>query len=127
MTLYREEILDHYKNPRNFGKMDKPDVTIQEANTSCGDLIELNLKFSSQNRQQESKRIKKIKFQGQGCAIVLAATSLLTEFVKGKEVATVKTMKEEDIYKLLGGPVSLGRKNCATLSLKALKEGLKDL
>ena len=123
MSLYREEILDHYQNPRNFGKFDNAEATVREANASCGDLIEIYLKFKKVS--DKTIIVEDIKFEGEGCAISLAAASMLTEAVKGRKITEVEKLADEDIYNLLGGKVNPGRVKCATLALVALKKGLK--
>lgn len=117
-TLYRDQILDHAKYPRNTGKLDNPDVTVDESNQSCGDKIKLQVKF----KQDE---VGDVKFQCQGCALSTAASSLLTEAVKGKSKAEIANMNLNDLYKLLGGPVNAGRVKCASLALKALQKAVK--
>jgi len=125
MSLYREEILDHYRNPRNFGKLDQAKIKIRETNASCGDLIDiyLNLKES----KNKTKIVEEIKFEGEGCAISLAAASMLTEAVKGKQITEVEKLADEDVFNLLGGKVNPGRVKCATLALVALKKALKNI
>jgi len=120
MDLYREQILDHYKNPQNFGQLKGADVVVKETNASCGDEFEFFLKL-------DAGKIADIKFQGVGCAISMAANSLVSEMVKGKTLQKVKTMTEKDIFKLLGVAVNPGRVRCATLPLRALKKGLEQL
>jgi len=115
MDIYRQEILDHYKNPRNFGPLTGFQKKAMDRNASCGDRIEIGLKI-------KDKRIKDIKFTGEGCAIAMAATSMLMEMIKGKTVAQVKELGEEDMIKKLGINISLGRRKCATLGLVVLKK-----
>ncbi|MCX6816653.1 MAG: SUF system NifU family Fe-S cluster assembly protein [Candidatus Beckwithbacteria bacterium] len=115
MDIYREEILDHYKNPRNFGPVDEFKIKAMDRNASCGDVIEIGLMI-------KDKRITNIQFKGEGCAIAMAATSMLTEMVKGKTVVQVKKLTDQDMIKKLGINVSLGRKKCATLGLVVLQK-----
>jgi len=122
MSLYREEILDHYQNPRNYGKPDKAEVTIREANVSCGDQIDIYLKLKGLNNK--TRIVEDIKFEGEGCAISLAAASMLTEAVKGRKITEIEKLVDEDVYSLLGGKVNPGRVKCATLALVALKKAL---
>jgi len=117
-TLYREQILDHAKYPRNNGSIVDPDVTVDESNASCGDKIKLQVKF---NKQQ----VGDIKFQCQGCALATAASSLVTEAVKGKSKTEIAKLTLNDLYKLLGVPVNAGRVKCASLALKALQKAVK--
>jgi nitrogen fixation NifU-like protein len=116
--IYREIILDYYRNPRNFGKIDTPDITIRDSNPLCGDEIEIHVKF-------DGGKVKDVKFTGKGCAISQASASMLTEMVMGKSLEDVKKVGKEDILESLGLP-NLGpaRIKCALLSLKTLKLGM---
>ena len=121
-SLYHDLIIDHYKNPRNFGTLDKPDLIAQEANASCGDLIEFSLIIN-----HKSLIVNEIKWRGVGCAISTAAASLLSERIKNLKlkIKNLLDMTDEDIVEMLGGDISPTRLKCATLSLKALKKALK--
>jgi nitrogen fixation NifU-like protein len=116
--IYREIILDHYRNPRNKGKIPNPDVTIHDSNPLCGDEIDIHLKV-------DGDRIKDIKFEGRGCAISQASASMLTEMVMNKPLASVKDLTKDDILQEIGltalGPARI---KCALLSLKVLKLGM---
>ena len=116
--IYREIILDYYRNPRNFGKIDSPDISIRDSNPLCGDEIEIYVKF-------DGDKVKDIKFTGKGCAISQASASMLTEMIMGKNLEDVKKVGKEDILESLGLP-NLGpaRIKCALLSLKTLKLGV---
>lgn len=116
--IYREIILDYYRNPRNFGKIDSPDISIRDSNPLCGDEIEIHVKF-------DGDKVKDIKFTGKGCAISQASASMLTEMIMGKNLEDVKKVGKEDILESLGLP-NLGpaRIKCALLSLKTLKLGV---
>ena len=116
--IYREIILDYYRNPRNFGKIDSPDISIRDSNPLCGDEIEIHVKF-------DGDKVKDIKFTGKGCAISQASASMLTEMVMGKTLDDMKKVGKEDILESLGLP-NLGpaRIKCALLSLKTLKLGV---
>jgi nitrogen fixation protein NifU and related proteins len=113
--IYREIILDHYRNPRNKGKLPNADVSIHDSNPLCGDEIDIHLKV-------EQEKVKEIKFEGRGCAISQASASMLTEMVVGKPLSTVKDLKKQDILENIGltnlGPARI---KCALLSLKVLK------
>ena len=115
--MYQEVVLDHYRHPKNFGKVDNPDVRSRDSNPSCGDIIEITM------RLDKEERMKDVKFSGKGCAISQAAASMLTEFLKGKKVREVKDLKKEDILEMLGIPLSGIRLKCALLSLKVVKMG----
>ena len=123
MSLYHDLIIDHYKNPRNFGELENPDVTAQEANASCGDLIEFSLIIN-----HKSLIIHEVKWRGVGCAISTAAASLLSERIKNSKlkIKNLLDMTDEDMVEMLGGDISPTRLKCATLSLKALQKALRN-
>ena len=116
--IYREIILDHYRNPRNKGSLPNADISIHDSNPLCGDEIDIHLKV-------EEDMIKDIKFEGRGCAISQASASMLTEQVLNKPLNTVKDIAKEDILENIGlmnlGPARI---KCALLSLKVLKLGM---
>ncbi|HZE78626.1 MAG TPA: SUF system NifU family Fe-S cluster assembly protein [Nitrososphaeraceae archaeon] len=116
--IYREIILDHYRNPRNKGKLTDADVSIHDSNPLCGDEIDIHLKV-------EEGKIKNIKFEGRGCAISQASASMLTEMVIEKPLSTVREIAKNDVLENIGllnlGPARL---KCALLSLKVLKMGM---
>ena len=112
--MYKENILEHWKNPRNFGKLQNADSVAKEVNTLCGDEIQIEIRFNSSH-------VKEIAFSGQGCAISQATASILTEFVKNKSVEEIKEIRREDILEMLGIPISPIRLKCALISLDALK------
>ena len=115
--MYREFILDHYKNPRFHGVMEDADISYEDDNPLCGDVIRIDLQVNSDNR------VVKSAFSGQGCAISQASASMLMEEIQGKTLDDIKTYTREDILEMLGielGPVRL---KCAMLALKVLKVG----
>lgn len=116
--IYREIILDHYRNPRNKGKLPDADVSIHDSNPLCGDEIDIHLKV-------DGDKIRDVKFEGRGCAISQASASMLTEMVMGKPLTSVKDLSKDDILENIG-LTSLGpaRIKCALLSLKVLKLGM---
>jgi len=118
MDLYREEILDHYQHPRNFGKMKGASSHAHQTNPLCGDDIEMFLRL-------RLGQVVDVKFQGKGCAICLAGASMLTEYVKGKTKKQLTRFSEKDMLDLLGIEVSETRKKCALLSLGVLKNCLR--
>ncbi len=116
--IYREIILDHYRNPRNKGKLPDADVSIHDSNPLCGDEIDMHLKV-------DGDKIRDVKFEGRGCAISQASASMLTEMVMGKPLTSIKDLSKNDILENIG-LTSLGpaRIKCALLSLKVLKLGM---
>lgn len=115
--IYKEIILDYYKNPRNYGKLENPDIKAKDSNPLCGDEIEIQIKLDDRK-----ERIEEIKFYGKGCAISQASASMLTEMVEGMKIEEIKKLSKEDILEMLGNP-NLGplRIKCALLGLKVLK------
>ncbi len=119
--LYRELIIDRYKNPHFRGTLDPHDITFEDDNPLCGDHIRIDLRIDGDNRVSE------VAFDGHGCAISQATADLLAESVVGKTVDDVKKISKQDILDMLGielGPVRL---KCALLSLKVLKAGVYGL
>ncbi len=112
-----EYILDHYKNPRNFGTIEDADFSYEEGIPSCGDVIRLDLKI-------RNNKLDDIKFSGTGCAISQASVSILTENVTGKEVEEIVSYTDKDMLEALGGQVSPIRFKCALLGLTVLKKAL---
>jgi len=112
--IYKDIILDYYRNPRNHGELPDPDVRAKDSNPLCGDIIEMQLKI------REGK-IDDIRFTGKGCAISQASASMLTEVVKGKALDEVKAMGKSDVLELLGIDPGPTRIKCALLGLKVLK------
>jgi len=115
--MYREVILDHYKNPRFKGELDPADISYQDDNPLCGDMIRIDL------RVDDDGHVIECAFSGQGCAISQASASMLMEDIQGKTLEEIKEYSRDDILDMLGielGPVRL---KCAMLSLKVLKVG----
>lgn len=119
MDLYRQKILDHYKRPRNFGRLSDPSKSQLEENPSCGDSIIMDIIL-------ENNKVKNIKFSGEGCAISIASASMLTEKVKGMQINEIAKLKTIDIEEMLGLTLSPSRIKCAMLSLNTLKKILID-
>jgi len=118
--FYRQNILDHYQNPRNFGTLEKPDISAEDSNPLCGDKIRIDLRV-------KNGAIEDVRFSGVGCSISRAAASMLTEEVKGKTLEEVKAIGRDEVLEMLGielGPVRL---KCALLALKTLKVGVYGL
>jgi len=116
--MYKEIILDEYKNPSNFGEMEKPSHTAHLFNASCGDefIIQLIVKDDI---------VTDIKFMGSGCAISTASCSLFFEEIKGKSVKKALALSKDDVLQMLGIPVSDGRMKCALFSFDLVHEALK--
>jgi nitrogen fixation NifU-like protein len=117
--LYREVILDHYKNPRGHGALEDPDVTAEGQNPLCGDEVSIYVSF-----EPGCDIIDEVKFSGRGCAISQAATSMLMEMVQGRSASEVATLSKEDLLDELGIPLTPVRLKCAILGLTTLKLAL---
>ncbi len=117
-NLYLDFILEHYKNPRNFGTIEHAQVDEKGSNSSCGDEIELFLKINN-------NVVEDVKFYGKGCAISQASASILTELIKGKTLEELANFKSEDLLKELGITLTPVRLKCALLSYEVLKRGLE--
>jgi nitrogen fixation NifU-like protein len=118
--FYREYILDHYKNPRNYGRLEHPDISHEEDNPLCGDVVGMDFRV-------KDRVIEDIRFHGRGCAISQASASLLTERLKGLPLEEAKKINKEDVLGELGIEISPARIKCALLSLKVLKVGANGL
>lgn len=116
-SIYREHILDHNANPRNFGLMEGADLDAERVNTTCGDEVRVQATL-------DGDRIARMQFSGRGCAISQAASSMLTDAVVGKTIDEVRAMGPEDITALLGITPSPSRMRCALLSLETLKASI---
>jgi nitrogen fixation NifU-like protein len=117
--LYREVVLDHYKNPRNHGVIDDADATAEGVNPLCGDEVTLYLDFA-----EDGQTIADVKFSGRGCAISQAATSMLTEMIKGRPVGEVASLQKDDLLEEMPIPLTPVRLKCAILGLGTLKVAL---
>jgi len=119
--MYRELIIDRYKNPIYRGELDPHDISFEDDNPLCGDHIRIDLRVNADGKVSEAA------FQGHGCAISQASADLLVESIQGKTLEEVKQISKEDLLEMLGiqlGPVRL---KCALLSLKVLKAGVYGL
>jgi nitrogen fixation protein NifU and related proteins len=114
---YREYILDHYRNPRNYGTLEQPDAHAEDSNPLCGDQLAIDL-------QIEGDRVTAVRFRGRGCAISQASASMLSEMIEGQPVEEVVKLGKEDILEALGIPISPARTKCAFLCLRVLHRGL---
>jgi nitrogen fixation NifU-like protein len=117
--LYREVILDHYKNPRGHGVLEDADATAEGQNPLCGDEVTISVKFA-----EDGETIADVGFEGRGCAISQAATSMLTEMVKGRKAADVAVLPKDDLLEEIGIPLTPIRLKCAILGLGVLKVAL---
>ncbi|HEY0417627.1 MAG TPA: SUF system NifU family Fe-S cluster assembly protein [Gaiellaceae bacterium] len=117
--LYREVILDHYKNPRGHGALDPHDAHAEGQNPLCGDEVTIFVRFAG-----DGETIDEIGFEGRGCAISQAATSMLTELVKGRKAADVAALPKEELLEEIGIPLTPIRLKCAILGLGVLKVAL---
>ncbi|MGH2621667.1 MAG: iron-sulfur cluster assembly scaffold protein [Anaerolineales bacterium] len=119
--LYREQIIDRYKNPRMRGKLDPHDYSYEDDNPLCGDHVRIDLRVDGEGRVSEAA------FSGEGCAISQASADLLMESVVGKPVEEVKGVGKEALLEMLGIELGPVRMKCALLSLKVLKAGVYGL
>jgi nitrogen fixation protein NifU and related proteins len=117
--MYREVILDHYKNPRGCGLIADADAQAEGLNPLCGDEVTISVRFAP-----DGETIEQVGFEGRGCAISQAATSMLTELVVGRKAAEVAVLPKEDLLEEIGIPLSPIRLKCAILGLGVLKVAL---
>jgi len=112
--FYKEYILDHYRNPRNFGHLDAPDAVAEDLNPLCGDKLRFEFKI-------EDGKVSDVRFSGKGCAISQASASMLSESLKGETIEDVARMPLERVLENIGIGISPARMKCATLGLKVAK------
>ena len=117
--LYREVILDHYKNPHNYGLLEPHDAHAEGQNPLCGDEVSVSIRFAG-----DGETIEEIGFEGRGCAVSQAATSMLTDIVKGRKATDVATLPKEEILEEVGIPLTPVRMKCAILGLGVVKVAL---
>lgn len=113
--FYKEYILDHYRNPRNFGELDAPDATAEDLNPLCGDRIRFDLKLDGEGR------VSDVRFSGKGCAISQASASMLSESLKGEKIEDIARFSQERVLENIGIGISPARMKCAMLGLKVVK------
>ncbi|MEK6848600.1 MAG: iron-sulfur cluster assembly scaffold protein [Nanoarchaeota archaeon] len=116
--IYREHILDHYRNPRNSGKLKQYTLTHKEHNPLCGDEIQIYLLV-------KKEKISSISFEAKGCAISVASMSLLSEWVKHKSIKEIKNLKPEKMLEMLGIKLGIVRMKCGLLGLKTILNALE--
>jgi len=116
--MYQENILDHYKKPRNFGELPDAKFKAHAANPLCGDELDFFLTFD------EQEKVSDVKFTGRGCTITIASASMLSEKLQGMSRAEVEKFSNEQIIQLLGVPVNPSRLKCATLALETVQQAI---
>jgi nitrogen fixation NifU-like protein len=114
-ALYREHILEHYKRPHNWGRLEAPDLEFEDSNPLCGDELHVTLLTG------DGGRVDDVRFDGHGCAISQAAASMVSDEIKGKSVDELLRLDREFVLDLLGIDISATRMKCALLSLKVVK------
>ena len=122
---YKEEIIDHYKHPHNFGDLEDPKITVRESNSSCGDMVEIyarTRKLKNSRTRKLETMIEVSKWKGVGCAISTAAASMLSDKVMGMGKKDLEEFGEKGVVDLLGGEINAGRMKCATLAYKAIRK-----
>lgn len=117
--LYREQILDHYGDPRNRGVLEDADISCEWDNPLCGDVVHLYIKL-------KDGRVSDVRFTGQGCVISMASASMLTDEIRGKTVEELRALEEKDVFEMLGVELGPSRANCGLLPLQVLQKGLDD-
>ncbi|MCA9380374.1 iron-sulfur cluster assembly scaffold protein [Candidatus Dojkabacteria bacterium] len=120
MDLYRQDMIDHYQNPRNYGEIFDADVIIELDNSSCGDKIKLFVKL-------KNDKIDKVSFTGEGCAVAIASASKLTEYAKGKDIKHIQELTTDDLLKIIKVDLTISRIKCANLSLETLKKSINSV
>lgn len=119
--LYREVLLDHYKNPQNFGEIKNPDIHKYDSNPLCGDEIEIFVKLDEKKEQ-----IKTIKFKGHGCVICMASASILTGELEGEKIKEIQNIDTDQMLKIIGLELTPARIKCMMLPLKTIQKGIID-
>lgn len=119
MSLYQDQILDHYRNPRNYGSLDHATHQADTRNPTCGDTLHMDIAV-------QNGTISDVRFTGSGCAISQASASLLTEHIRGKSTEAALAIEPAIVLGLLGVPLSPNRMKCGLLSLETLHKTLTD-
>src|SRR5439155_23770564 len=117
MDYYREYILDHYRNPRNYGKLDHPNAHAEDSNPLCGDQLAIDLAV-------EDDHVTAVRFQGRGCAISQSPASILSEMIECKTVEEVVQLGKDDVLYAMSIRISPSRTKCAFLSMRDLHRSL---
>ena len=118
--MYRQQILDHYKNPRNYGELEDPDISHTGENPSCGDTITVDIDLAD-----DDETIERAVFSGDGCAISQASASMLSERLHGMTLSELAEMGRDDITEMLGVDISPMRIKCAVLARQVAQDGAK--
>lgn len=120
-SIYREQLIDLYEHPLNYGRLSHPSFVYEEDNPLCGDVVRIEVQLD------HHQQVVQVAWDGNGCAISQASASLLTEEIKGMSLEDVKNFPKERLLELIGVPLSMARVKCALLSLKVLKAGAYSL
>lgn len=115
--MYREQMVDLFRNPLNKGEIENPTFTHEEDNPLCGDVVQIDVLMG------DDGRVADVKWSGDGCAVSQVSASLLTEEIQGMTMAEMQAVDQELLVELLGIPLSMGRMKCAVLSLRVLQRG----
>lgn len=118
MEVYRENILEHYRAPRNQGHLKNPNRQGKAVNPLCGDSLSIELSIG------DDGRVTDVAFTGTGCAVSQASASLMTETMRGKTVGELTALGKDDVFQVLGGPIAPSREPCALLVLKGVTDAL---
>jgi nitrogen fixation protein NifU and related proteins len=118
-ALYSEVLLDHFRHPRNYGSLVDPDISNEKFNPLCGDRIRIEIKL-------DNTTIAEARFKGDGCAISTAAASLLTELITGSLIEAAAAISDDQLIAALESDIKPARRQCALLSLEALRAGLNE-
>jgi len=116
--MYRQQILDHYRNPRNYGELEEPTFTHVGENPSCGDTIRMDVDLAD-----DGETIERVAFTGDGCAISMASASMLSQKLRGMTVAELEDLDRDDVTEMLGVDISPMRIKCAVLAEKVAQDG----
>jgi nitrogen fixation NifU-like protein len=117
--MYRQQILDHYKNPRNYGELEDPDIEHVGENPMCGDTIKMFVELAD-----DEETVARVSFIGDGCAISQASASMLSEELRGASLEEVREMDRDDVIDMLGVELSPMRIKCAVLAEKVAQDGV---
>jgi nitrogen fixation NifU-like protein len=118
MDMYGEIILDHFKNPKNKGLIEGADIAGEDLNPLCGDKVKISI-------VSKDGKVEKFGFEGEGCAISVASTSILGEKLVGMELSDLEKMENEELLEMIEVPISAGRIKCAMLGLSCIKKAIK--